>query len=1265
MALLGNLGPFTSTDADDWESYLARLDQFYKANKIEDGRKKSVFLTVVGESVFRLLVTLIAPATLDDKSLSELRQTLTAHFSPKRLTIAERYKFWSRSQQASESFHDYAAELRRLAKTCDFGNGLEDAIRDRFVCGIRDAVVCKKLLTIDALTLETALKTAAAQEVVDREAARLMAAGRSTSESSDVHAVWHKRQPPAPRQRGKSGASASSTTDGAAPCYRCGNKDHAPSQCRFKASECHYCHKRGHLEKVCRTKKGDQHQTNFVCEEHEVGDVYSVESRPKLTVNVMLDGVETTMVLDTGAAVSLMSRETWDRTSDKQLEPANIKLRSYTGDEINVLGQATVEVCYDGRTTPLPLLIVEGEGATLLGRNWLPHVRLDWSSVFGVDEPTDGPDLERIVADNATLFDGHVGELRTGASTLHLKEDARPVFRRPYSVPYAVKPLVEEQLRKMEQQHIIEPVKHSEWATPVVAVPKPDGSVRLCGDYKVTVNPQLRVDQHPLPTAQDIFSSLNGCKYFAKLDLSQAYLQVPLDKASQKMTTINTHKGLYQFNRLPYGIASAPAVFQGIMDKLLVGLEGVSKYLDDILIAAPTRRLLLERLNTVLSILLQAGLKLKKSKCMFFSDSVQYLGFKIDASGLHATDEKVQAVQNARAPTNVTELKSFLGLVNYYGQFIENLASLAQPLYDLQKRNTVWKWQAPQQQAFRALKSALSAPPVLVHYSPSLPLRLTCDASGTGIGAVLSHVMPEGQEQPIAYASRSLTTSERNYSQLEREALAIVFGVTKFHLYLYGRHFNLVTDNRPLAVIFGPKRGIPSIAAMRLQRWAVTLSAYQYDVMVKTTEANANADYLSRMSLDSHSVDVCEVSEILTTHQDQLPVLAADISAETAKDIVLKQVLQHVANGWPETVPSELKPFHRIAEELTVVQGCLQRGFRTVVPSTLQPRLLQELHIAHPGMVRMKALARNHVWWPGLDSDVERAVRSCHACQVNRNRDQPVEVTRWPNPAAPWSRIHADFAGPMEGRMYLIVTDAFSKWLEVIPMSSTTSKTTIAEFRKLFAAYGSPDAIGTDNGPQFTSVEWSNFMAERSIIHLRSAPYFPATNGAAERCVQTFKAALLSEKRGLLSWTEALQTFLERYRSTPHATTGETPSALFLQRELKTRLHLVQPQAKNTTTAACHQPPAKGLDEGSAVYARMFNQPQKWSAGTVLQRKGTKSFEVKLANGVIVRRHVDQLRVRDPATTPELPSDPEKVVQQRDARTPSRRHALKPQRYRD
>ena len=282
-----------------------------------------------------------------------------------------------------------------------------------------------------------------------------------------------------------------------------------------------------------------------------------------------------------------------------------------------------------------------------------------------------------------------------------------------------------------------------------------------------------------------------------------------VDEASQKMTTINMHKGLYQFNRLPYGVASAPAVFQGIMDKLLVGLEGVSKYLDDILIAAPTRRLLLERLNTVLSILLQAGLKLKKSKCMFFSDSVQYLVFKIDASGLHATDEKVQAVQTARAPTNVTELKSFLGLVKYYGQFIENLASLVQPLYDLQKRNTVWKWQAPQQQAFRALKSALSAPPVLVHYSPSRPLRLTCNASGTGIGAVLSHVMPEGQEQPIAYASRSLTTSERNYSQLEREALAIVFGVTKFHLYLYGRHFNLVTDNRPLAVIFGPKRGIP------------------------------------------------------------------------------------------------------------------------------------------------------------------------------------------------------------------------------------------------------------------------------------------------------------------------------------------------------------------------------------------------------------------------------------------------------------------------
>ena len=233
---------------------------------------------------------------------------------------------------------------------------------------------------------------------------------------------------------------------------------------------------------------------------------------------------------------------------------------------------------------------------------------MDWANIFQVQSAA--PDLDTIISENSVQFDSKPGCLQTTAAHLNLKESAIPEFHRPPSLPFAIKLAVEAALERMESEGIIEPVPHSNWATPVVPVPKPDGSVRLCGDYRVTLNSQLNVDQHPLPTPKEIFSSLNNCQFFAKLNLAQAYLQVPLAAESQKLTTISTHKGLYQFTRLPYGVTSAPAVFQGVMDKLLAGLEGVSKHLDDILIVAQTRELLLQRPETVLSILRIAGLQL-------------------------------------------------------------------------------------------------------------------------------------------------------------------------------------------------------------------------------------------------------------------------------------------------------------------------------------------------------------------------------------------------------------------------------------------------------------------------------------------------------------------------------------------------------------------------------------------------------------------------------------------------------------------------------
>ena len=229
------------------------------------------------------------------------------------------------------------------------------------------------------------------------------------------------------------------------------------------------------------------------------------------------------------------------------------------------------------------------------------------------------------------------------------------------------------------------------------------------------------------------------------------------------------------------------------------------------------------------------------------TDSVEYLGHIVDSEGLHSTEEKVKAIVNAPSPSNVTELRSFLGLLNYYGRFMKNLSMQLRPLHELLKRESVWKWTSDCEAAFKSAKDQLLQSTIVVHYDTRKPLKLACDASPYGVGAVISHVMENGEEKPIAFASRTLTEAESKYAQIEKEALSIIFGVKKFHKYLYGRKFSLITDHKPLLAILGPQSAIPTLAALRMQRWALILMAYNYEIEYRQSADHANADALSRL----------------------------------------------------------------------------------------------------------------------------------------------------------------------------------------------------------------------------------------------------------------------------------------------------------------------------------------------------------------------------------------------------------------------------------
>ena len=374
------------------------------------------------------------------------------------------------------------------------------------------------------------------------------------------------------------------------------------------------------------------------------------------------------------------------------------------------------------------------------------------------------------------------------------------------------------------------------------------------------------------------------------------------------------------------------------------------------------------------------------------------------------------------------------------------------------------------------------------------------------MGAVISHVLPDGSERPIAFASRTLTSSEKNYAQLEKEALSLVFGVKKFHQYLYRRKFTLVTDHQPLIVILGPKKGIPSLAAARLQQWAIILSAYDYIIKYKSTHTHCNADGLSRLPLPSSDTPSGRGVSIFNVGQVQaLPVTFRDVQKATRRDKTLSKVFTSVQNGWPEQVPDEIKPYKMRQNEIGIECDCLMWGIRVIVSESLQAKVPKSLHQNHPGITRMKAIARSYFWWSGLDKAIEALAKSYSSCQVLQAAPVAAPLHPWIWPDAPWKRIHVDFAGPFPGKMFFIVVDAHSKWPEVIVMSSTTAQHTIEALRSIFSHFGLPEQLVSDNGPQFTSDEFAEFMKGNGIKHILCSPYHPSSNGLAERFVQTFK----------------------------------------------------------------------------------------------------------------------------------------------------------------
>ncbi|EYC24344.1 hypothetical protein Y032_0014g2450 [Ancylostoma ceylanicum] len=1060
-------------------------------------------------------------------------------------------------------------------------------------------------------------------------------------------------------------------------CWNCCG-DHFAQQCKSKPWFCKVCKKTGHKERFCevanrrkaadngsegrRSRQNSDNRRNKKTIRSSGKHVRGVKianataevNSTRMYVEARVNQHPVSFLLDTGSDITLLNEDVWRSMGSPKLENTSVVVKNASGSSMKIHGKLWCDFEIKGSRSEGYAYVTPHN--SLLGLEWIQkNEDMSYYMRMMVAEVKANPNEDvamKLKEAYPEVFEEVLGLCTKEKADLQLVGDVRPVFKACRPVPHAAVEAVEKELDRLLEMQVIEPVTHSEWAAPIVCVRKSNGKLRVCADFSTGLNKALESFDYPLPVPEDIFATLNGGAVFSQIDLSDAYLQIELSDESKKMVVINTHRGLFQYNRLPFGIKTAPGIFQQIMNKMVAGLRGVATYLDDILVCGRTEQEHTENLLALFERIAEYGFKVRLEKCSFAKPEIRYLGFIVDKNGRRPNPEKIEAIKSMVEPKNVGQLRAFLGMITYYAAFMPTMKDLRGPLDALLKKDVKWEWTSKQQTAFEKLKKALSSELNLAHYDPRQKIVVAADACDYGIGCVISHRYADGSEKPIAHASRSLTAAEKNYSQIEKEALGIVFAVKKFHKYVLGRKFLLLTDHKPLLAIFGDKKGVPVYSANRLMRWATILLGYDFDIEYVNTTKFGQADGLSRL-MRKHQVenediviasvenDVCT---LLKECMRRLPVTVDDVESYTRTDPVLRKVISCVKSGkWPK-VNQKLAHFHNRRETLSVVGSCVMSGERVVIPPELRSKVLKELHVGHPGIVRMKKLARSYVYWPNIDSDCEDMVRRCTSCQEAAKNPMKVALKTWPSPTRVWQRVHVDFAGPLQGIYYLVVVDAFSKWPEMIEMSNISASKTVKALKSLFARYGLPQTIVSDNGTQFTSEQFKAMCDEGGIVHIKTAPYHPQSNGQAERFVDTLKRGIKKLKGEERPSEETLNVVLQAYRTTPNSSLNErTPAEVFLGRKLRTRLSLLVPQPESDEDPLAkarrermeqqfdrkHGVVKRTFQVGDKVYAKQWKQPQfHWMKGTVMRRIGSVNYEVEIY-GRIVRKHANQLRFRD------------------------------------
>ena len=1216
MAFSLNLKPLLEFDPERevgasisarWRQWLNDFDTFLLASGIRDNRRKRALLLYQAGSRVREIFAQL-PDTGEDDDYSAARTKLTEYFEPQKNTRYEVYKFRQTRQEVGETLDTFYTRLRKLSVNCEFADA-DFEIEEQIIIGGLSSRIRKKALREPEYKLKDMLLDGRRDEMSEFQARDI--------ESKDETPITNRVR--ADTQFKKSNK--------ASKCGNCGGAWHPKDKCPAQGKTCRKCSKNNHFARVCRSSAQDNQQkpekpkfrkqntvkplhhseTDSSDEEY----VYAVKQKSTgcPTAKVYIGGSTIQIMIDTGASINVLDYEAFEKLNGIKLQPTKVQAFPFnTKQPVHFKGKFETLVESKKKYCLATFYVMkEQKAGCLLSANTaqeLGLISLNLSQVHSSNTTDDN--VRAIIDEYKQVFEG-LGKLKDDDVKLNIDNEAIPQAQQPRRIPFHIRKKVKDALKELQHQGIIEPVPANQptpWLSPIVAVPKKDGSVRICVDMRMA-NQAINRVRYPIPTVNDISLDLNGAKYFSKLDLAQAYHQLPLAEESRYITAFSTHVGLYRYKRLAYGVNASAEIFQHALQQNLQGIKGVRNIADDIIVYGSTRNEHDTALKECLHRLQQKGLTLNAKKCKFLQPTLEFFGQIFSADGTRPDPKRIEDFQNAAQPTNAQEVRSLLGMSNYSSKYIHDYATLTAPLRELTKKNARFSWEQEHQRAFDKLKQALVSAPVMGYFDTQKDTMLTVDASPVGVSAILAQsARDQSDYKVIAYASRSLSNVERRYSQTEKEALSIVWAVEHFHLFLYGQPFTLFTDHKPLEIIYGSPKSKPSA---RIERWVLRLQPYTFTVKYKPGKENA-ADYLSRhpsYSQTNKEKHTEQYINFVTVNAVPKAMSLSEIARATNEDKTLQLLRAALRTDiWNSDL---LKQYKMIKEELTIgAQNVILRGSRIVIPQSLQQRIIDIAHESHQGLSKTKAMIREKVWFPKIDEAVKATLDSCLACQATGKQNPPEPVKLSEMPRAPWEKLHADFYGPLpSGDYLLVVIDRYSRFPEVEFVKSTKLSVLIPKFDRIFAVHGIPEVIKTDNGPPFNSDDFSRYLIALGIKHDPTTPVWPQANGEVERFNQplgkVIQAALIEGR----PWRQEIQRFLLQYRTTPHSVTKVAPCELLFNRQVRGKLPVIE---RKIVVNKHKQARANEIEK------------QKYQKEYTDMRRNAKESDIKVGDTVLVKQ---------------------------------------------